>query len=48
MIDSDIAYVRVPVLAPGKAAEARKALDDLLKKGATRVILDLRATAGGE
>jgi len=32
----------------GKAAEARQNIDDLLKKGATSVILDLRASAGGD
>jgi carboxyl-terminal processing protease len=48
MIESDIAYVRVPMLTPGKAAEVRRGLDDLLKKGAVRVILDLRGSSGGE
>jgi carboxyl-terminal processing protease len=48
MIQSDIAYVRVPWLSQGKASDARKQLDDLLKKGATGVILDLRASAGGK
>ena len=48
MIQNDIAYVRVPWLAQGKANEARKQLDELLKKGATGVILDLRASAGGK
>ncbi len=48
MIQNDIAYVRVPWLGQGKANEARKQLDDLLKKGATGVILDLRACAGGK
>lgn len=48
MIDGNIAYVRVRLLSPGKAAEARKSLDELLKKGAASVILDLRASAGGE
>lgn len=48
MIQNDIAYVRVPWLTQGKATEARKHLDDLLKKGATGVILDLRASAGGK
>ena len=43
-----IAYIKVPYLAPGKAQEARRQLDGLLKKGATSVILDLRYTAGGE
>jgi carboxyl-terminal processing protease len=48
MIDSDIAYVRIPILSQGKSAETRKALDELLKKGASHVILDLRSCAGGE
>jgi carboxyl-terminal processing protease len=48
MLESGIAYVHVPILAQGKAAEARKDIDDLIKNGATSVVLDLRATAGGE
>jgi len=48
MIEGDIAYIRVPMLAPGKAAEVRRGVDDLLKKGAVRVILDLRNSSGGE
>jgi carboxyl-terminal processing protease len=48
MLESNIAYVKVPYLAPGKAQEARRQLDGLLKKGANTVILDLRYTAGGD
>jgi carboxyl-terminal processing protease len=48
MLENNIAYVHVPMLSSGKAAEARKNIDDLLKKGATSVILDLRASAGGD
>ena len=48
MLETNIAYVKVPLLAPGKAQEVRRQLDALLKKGATNVILDLRYTAGGE
>ena len=33
-------------LGLGKSADARKQLDGLLKRGASNVILDLRATAG--
>jgi carboxyl-terminal processing protease len=47
-LESDIAYLRIPMLVQGKAAEARKHLADMLKKGATGVILDLRASAGGK
>jgi carboxyl-terminal processing protease len=48
IIETNIAYVKVPYLAPGKAQEARRQLDGLLQKGARNVILDLRYTAGGE
>jgi carboxyl-terminal processing protease len=48
MKQGDIAYLKVPVLAQGKAAEAKKQLEDLLKKGATGVILDLRSSAAGK
>ena len=48
LVENNIAYVKVPYLAPGKAQEAKKQLDGLLKKGATNVILDLRYSAGGE
>jgi carboxyl-terminal processing protease len=47
-LDSNIAYIKVPYLGPGKAQEARRQLDGLLKKGAGSVILDLRYTAGGD
>jgi carboxyl-terminal processing protease len=48
MIQNDIAYVRVPWLAQSKISDVRRQLDDLLKKGATGVILDLRASAAGK
>jgi carboxyl-terminal processing protease len=48
MLQTDIAYVRVPLLTQGKTADAKKQMEDLLKKGATGVILDLRASAGGK
>jgi carboxyl-terminal processing protease len=48
MIETNVAYLRIPYLGPGKSAEARKQLDALIKKNATGVILDLRGTAGGD
>jgi len=48
MLENNIAYIKIPYLAPGKAAEAKRQLDALLKKGATHVVLDLRYTAGGD
>lgn len=48
IIESNVAYVKVPYLGPGKAAEAKKQLEALLKKGAASVVLDLRNVAGGD
>jgi len=48
MLENNIAYIKVPFLAAGKAQETKRQLDGLLKKGASSVILDLRYTAGGE
>lgn len=48
MVESNIAYLKVQSLAPGKAADAKKQLDALLKKGAVGVVLDLRLDANGD
>jgi carboxyl-terminal processing protease len=46
MIENTVGYIHVPFIAPGKAEETKKQLDDLFMKGASSVILDLRFTAG--
>jgi carboxyl-terminal processing protease len=46
MLENNVAYIQLPLIARGKAEETRKHLDDLLRKGASGVILDLRFTAG--
>ena len=48
MMESNVAYIKIPYLAPGKAQETKRQLDGLLKKGAASVVLDLRYTAGGD
>jgi len=48
IIENNIAYLKIPYLAPGKAQETKRQLDALLKKGASSVVLDLRYTAGGD
>jgi carboxyl-terminal processing protease len=48
MLEGDVAYLKVPYLGAGKAQDAKRQLDGLLKKGATGVVLDLRYSAGGE
>jgi carboxyl-terminal processing protease len=48
IVENNIAYLKVPYIAGGKAQETKRQLDALLKKGANSVILDLRYTAGGD
>ncbi|MDQ3666832.1 MAG: S41 family peptidase [Acidobacteriota bacterium] len=42
-----IGLLRINSLADGEAAEARSRLQELLKQGAQKVVIDLRGTAGG-
>jgi carboxyl-terminal processing protease len=42
-----VGVLRINSLADGEAAEARTRLQDLLKQGAQKIVLDLRDTAGG-
>jgi carboxyl-terminal processing protease len=48
MLEGNVAYLKIPYLGSGKALEAKKQLDGLLKKGATGIVLDLRFVAGGD
>jgi len=43
-----IGILRINSLDSGEAADARARLQDLLKQGAQKIILDLRSVAGGE
>jgi carboxyl-terminal processing protease len=47
LVESGIGYVKIPVLATGKAEEARRRIEALTGEGATRIVLDLRNSAGG-
>jgi len=48
MLEGNVAYLKIPYLGAGKALDAKRQLDGLLKKGATSVVLDLRYCAGGD
>ena len=43
-----IGILRINSLDAGEAADVRARLQDLIKQGAQRIILDLRTVAGGE
>jgi carboxyl-terminal processing protease len=47
IIDKDIAYLKLDDFTPGAGKEISQALTELIPKGATRVILDLRDNPGG-
>jgi carboxyl-terminal processing protease len=47
-LESQIGYLKVPVLHTGQAEAVDNALRGALKKGAQKIILDLRGSAGGE
>jgi len=47
LLEQDVGYLKIPVLAPGKALEAKKKLEYLTGEGASHIVLDLRNTAGG-
>lgn len=47
MLGNDVGYVHPEILSSGKVQEAAAALSDLQKKGAKRLVLDLRYCAAG-
>jgi carboxyl-terminal processing protease len=47
MIDTNTAYVRVPTFDEGKSEEIASQLKQLISKGASKIVLDLRDCAGG-
>ena len=47
-LEGDIAYIRVPALNAGKAADVRLKLQQFEKQGLRRLVLDLRECAAGD
>jgi carboxyl-terminal processing protease len=47
MLESQIGYIHIPMMAPGIASDTRQQVDRLLGQGARGVVLDLRNAAGG-
>jgi carboxyl-terminal processing protease len=43
-----VGYIKITTLATGKAAEVKTVLNDLMSKGAQKIVLDLRGTANGK
>ena len=47
LLEQKVGYLKIPVLAPGKALEAKRKLESLTEQGAAHIVLDLRNAAGG-
>lgn len=43
-----VGYIKIGTLADGKAAEVKTVLNDLVSKGAQKIVLDLRGAANGK
>ncbi len=48
MLESQIGYIKLPILNKGQSEAVQTAIKDVIKKGAKSVILDLRGSAGGD
>jgi carboxyl-terminal processing protease len=47
-LEQQIGYIKVPVLSSGQSEMVSNAIRGVIKKGAQKIILDLRGSAGGE
>src|SRR5499427_7618185 len=48
LLESQIGYVKVPILGKGESEAVESAIKDVIKKGAKSIVIDLRGSAGGE
>ena len=47
MVSNDIGYIKLSDFTTGAGKEVKRALDNLKKEGATKIVLDLRGNPGG-
>jgi carboxyl-terminal processing protease len=48
LLESQIGYVKLPILSKGQAEAVEAAIKEVIRKGAKSIILDLRGSAGGD
>jgi carboxyl-terminal processing protease len=48
LLEQQTGYIKVPILSKGKAEAVAAAVREAVKRGAQRIVLDLRGSAGGE
>ncbi|MCW5970149.1 MAG: PDZ domain-containing protein [Blastocatellales bacterium] len=47
-LESQIGYIKAPILSSGQSEAVKKAVQESIRRGASRIILDLRGSAGGD
>jgi len=48
LLESQIGYIKVPILGEGQSEAVESAIKDVVRKGAKSIIIDLRGSAGGD
>jgi carboxyl-terminal processing protease len=48
LLESQVGYIKVPILGKGQSEAVESAIKDVVRKGAKSIILDLRGSAGGD
>jgi carboxyl-terminal processing protease len=48
LLESQIGYIKVPILNEGQSEAVESAIKDVIKKGAKSIVIDLRGSAGGD
>jgi carboxyl-terminal processing protease len=48
LLESQVGYIKVPILNKGQSEAVETAIKDVIKRGAKSIVLDLRGSAGGD
>lgn len=48
LVESQVGYIKVPILNKGQSETVESAIKDVVKKGAKSIVLDMRGSAGGD
>jgi carboxyl-terminal processing protease len=48
MLESQVGYIKVPILSEGQSVAVENAIKDVIRKGAKSIVIDLRGSAGGD
>jgi carboxyl-terminal processing protease len=48
LLESQVGYIKVPILGKGQSEAVESAIKDVVRKGAKSIVLDMRGSAGGD